>query len=72
MQKREHIGGNIYNVGTGENYSVNEIAQMISPKIVYTPQRAGEAKTTLANISKIHRDLGFSPKIDLKEWLQSR
>jgi UDP-glucose 4-epimerase len=62
--------GQIYNVGTGVNYSVNEISNFIGGKTVKIPPRPGEARTTLADISKIKRDFGWNPKIQLKNWLE--
>jgi UDP-glucose 4-epimerase len=62
--------GQIYNVGTGKNYSVNEIANMIGGPTTNIPARAGEARVTLANISKIKNHIGWTPAVNLKEWLQ--
>jgi UDP-glucose 4-epimerase len=62
--------GQIFNIGTGKNYSVNEIAKMFSENITYIPERFGEAKETLADISKAKNILGWEPKITLIDWLQ--
>ena len=40
------------NIGTGKNTSVIELANMISDKIEYIPERPGEARETLAEIYK--------------------
>lgn len=61
--------GQIYNVGTGTNYSVNEIAKIIGGKTINIPPRLGESKVTLANITKIKKDIGWEPKINLTDWL---
>lgn len=60
--------GQVANVGTGINYSVNEIAQMISGKTKYLDPRIGEARVTLADATYL-RSLGWSPKIDVKTWI---
>ena len=70
-EQKLYTFGQIYNVGTGKNYSINEIAQMIGGETINIPSRPGEAKITLANISKIQREIGWIPKIKLKEWLQN-
>src|SRR3989344_6046537 len=44
--------GNLINIGSGQNHSVNEVAKMIDPKHVFIPPRPGEAQVTLADISK--------------------
>ena len=63
--------GEIYNVGTGKNYSVNEIASMISDKQVYISPRKGESRVTLAVNSKICNTLGWEPKVKIEEWIDS-
>lgn len=62
--------GQIFNIGTGKNYSVNEVAKMFSENIIYVPERIGEARETLADISKAKTVLGWEPKINLIDWLQ--
>ena len=63
--------GQVYNVGTGINHSINEIAEMISDNIEYIPPRLGEARITLAHISRIKGALGWEPKIKLEDWIES-
>jgi len=61
---------NIYNVGTGKNYTINEIAKLVSKKetvIEYIDLRPAEVKETLADITLTTRDLGWTPKINLEE-----
>lgn len=60
----------IFNVGTGKNYSVNEIAKMVGGSTKHLPPRPGEAKTTLANIDGIGY-LGWKPKIDVETWIKN-
>ena len=60
----------IFNVGTGKNYSVLEVADMISenhPK-VYLPPRS-EPFATLAHLDKAKTVLKWEPKVVLEEWL---
>ena len=67
----------IYNVGSGDGYSVAEMISQISktigktltPKIV--ARRAGDTAQLIASISKIERDLGWRPKYTLKEMIDS-
>jgi len=61
--------GQVYNVGTGKNYSVNELAKQISNNTINIPPRVGEARTSLADISKIKSTLGWEPKIKIEEWI---
>jgi len=71
MQAEGPILGQVFNVGTGRNYSVNEIAGMISNNTMHIPERPGEAKTTLANIQKIQKMLRFNPEISIENWLNN-
>ena len=64
--------GTAFNVGTGRNYSILEIASMISDKIVLIPPRKGEAYITLADNSKIKRVLGWERKYYLEDYIKTR
>ena len=66
----EEAYGQIYNVGTGINYSVNEIADLISDNQVNIPSRKGEARITLANIDKIYKTFKWKPQIKLDDWIK--
>jgi len=61
--------GQVFNVGSGKNYSIQEIANAISDNQVYLPERSGEATTTLADISRIGKVIGWKPEIDLMDWI---
>ena len=66
----KHIG-EIFNVGSGINYSVNELAAFFPLPKIHTASRAGDANTTLADVEKITRMLGWKPKISLEEGIKS-
>jgi UDP-glucose 4-epimerase len=61
--------GQVYNVGTGHNYSVNQIAQMISNNTTNITPRPGEARVTLANNQKLRKIFGWEPTIKLQDWI---
>ena len=61
--------GQVYNVGTGTNYSVNQIARMISDDTINIPPRPGEVRVSLANVNKIKKTLGWQPKMKLEDWI---
>tara|TARA_B100001059_G_scaffold99448_1_gene99032 strand:+ start:222 stop:1121 length:900 start_codon:yes stop_codon:yes gene_type:complete len=63
--------GEVFNVGSGKNYSIQEIADLISPKQKYLPKREGEMETTLANIDKIRSVIGWKPEVDVLEWIKN-
>lgn len=70
MEISEQYFGGVFNVGFGKNYSVNEVAKLISSKVEYIEDRKGEADSTLANIQKIKEVLDWNPKTTLNEWLK--
>ncbi len=61
--------GQVYNIGSGKNYSVNEIASFISDDTINIEPRDGEARETLANIDKVYNTFGWKPQIDVKDWI---
>ena len=65
------IHHNIYNVGTGKNYSIQEIADMIGEDRITIPSRPAEVQETLADISDTIKDLKWTPKYSLEEKINS-
>mgnify|MGYP005812579363 CR=1 FL=1 len=61
----------VLNVGTGVNYSINEVAELIAPghPVEFIPPREGEYPVTKANIEKIKDILGWKPLLSFKEGL---
>ena len=68
LSKDTHTG-EVYNLGTGTNYSINEIAAMFSNDITYIPARPGEARITLADISSTKK-LGYVPTMKIKDYIR--
>jgi UDP-glucose 4-epimerase len=66
------VYGEVYNVGTGINFSVNEIAEMFQHPKTYIAPRPGEARVSLANNQKIRNTFGWSPTHDLEKWVTSQ
>jgi UDP-glucose 4-epimerase len=61
--------GEMYNVGTGTNLSVNQVARMISDNTVNIAPRPGEARTSLANNQKLRKTFGWQPTMKLEDWI---
>jgi len=63
----------IFNIGTGEAKSVNDIAKILCKKInpnirpTYGDERKGELKNSIANFQKAKDELGFSPSARFEE-----
>jgi UDP-glucose 4-epimerase len=63
--------GEIYNVGSGQPVSVNELVRHLgTPPSVRIPKRPGEPDCTWADISKIRRELGWQPKVNFAEGVR--
>ena len=60
---------NVFNVGSGSNISVKELADMISADQQVTEARPGDAKETLADISRTRSGLNWKPSVTLEDGL---
>ena len=58
-----------YELGTGVNYSINEVADMFNHRKKYIPARSGEYDVTLCDYSKAEKQLGYKPKDNLKQYI---
>lgn len=58
-----------FNVGSGRNRSVNEVAALVGGPVVHVPPRLGEARVTLAGVERLRSALGWAPTVDLPEGL---
>jgi len=67
----ESLLGTAFNVGTGRNYSILEVAKWMSDDIEFLPERPGEMRETLADISKISLVLGWKPTVDLEHYVKN-
>ncbi len=65
-----------FNVGTGVETSVNQLVEVLSEingkelKPVHTAERKGEVRRTALSIEKAKTELGWQPKLSLKEGMQ--
>ena len=67
---KNNFNGDIYNVGNGKSYSINEIADMFGGKKQYG-NKVIEPFETLAETAKINLDLNFQTKKELKKWIST-
>ena len=63
--------GEVYNIGYGSNYSILDIANMMSNDVKFIPSRIGEVQETLASNQKFKDLTGWVPKVSLINWLQN-
>ena len=64
------INGEVYNVGSGINYSINELVDIMGGEKTYGEKRI-EPFETLANIDKIKSEIGWKPDNNLLYWLSN-
>ena len=62
--------GEVINVGTGINHSILDLVSMIGGSYIHIPERIGEARQTLADITKIKKLLKWEPEIKLENWIK--
>ncbi len=67
--------GNYYNVACGKNISLNEIITLLSKyfkkeiNAVYSDERKGDVRHSLASLNKIKKDLDYSPATNFNDGL---
>jgi len=68
--KSKNVGkGEVINIGRGNNFSVNELAEMIGGPVKHIEARI-EPKETLADNRLAKKLLGWQPTVELPEWLE--
>jgi len=72
----DKVAGEVFNVATGERYSLNEtfriLAEIIGYKgqLQYAPPRAGDVKHSLADISRTKEAMGYEPTVGFEGGLR--
>jgi len=61
--------GEVYNIGCGKNYSVNDVAGLIGGELYHLPPRIGEVRNSLSNCDNANKELGWKPKVRLEDWI---
>lgn len=70
MAYESDVHGEAFNVGSGVNYSIKELADIVWPDQVFEPRRKGDAEVTLADVTKMRELLGWVPEVDFKRGVQ--
>ena len=61
--------GDILNIGSGKNVTINAIANLIGSKSINVDP-VNEPHANLANISKAKDLLGWEPTVKVEDWLK--
>src|SRR3954469_18719107 len=68
--------GQVFNVATGTRIDLNETFQLLKKiigfkgEVKYGPERAGDVKHSLADLSRTEKCLGYKPKVNFEEGLR--
>jgi len=68
--------GKVFNVATGRRVTLNETFKLLQPLTSYSgapaygPERGGDIKHSLADISQAEKLLGYKPKVEFEEGLR--
>ena len=69
---KDQWSAEVFQLGTGRNCSINDLAEMFDGEIKYIDKRPGEAWITLADISEITKATGWRPDVELKDYVQKK
>ena len=67
---KDKFNDEVYNVASGQETSINTIADIIGGNKVKIPKRPGEPDRSLADISKIKAHFDWQPKITINEGIK--
>ena len=75
-RREQPIRGQVFNVGCGERVSLNVLVRLMAELLersdltpTYGPERAGDVKHSLADISRAREVLAYEPIVDFREGL---
>jgi UDP-glucose 4-epimerase len=69
------VAGKVFNVATGRRTDLNQTCEILkkligySGEVKYGPERAGDVKHSLADISRAQQHLGYQPRGNFEEGL---
>ena len=68
---RSDAAGRVFNVGSGDTYSVNRLVELLgATSVVHIPKRPGEPDCTLADITRIREELSWSPRVRFEDGVR--
>ncbi|HEY1265034.1 MAG TPA: SDR family oxidoreductase [Terriglobales bacterium] len=70
------VAGHVFNVATGRRVDLNETFRALKAitgyagDVAYGPERGGDVKHSLADLSRAEKHLGYRPQVDFEEGLR--
>ncbi len=71
-QGRTDLKAEYFELGTGKNYSINEVVKLYKSDSVNIGERPGEMRETLCTDTKAHEVLGWKPTYTLEEYIAQK
>lgn len=71
-QGRTDLKAESFELGTGKNYSINEVVKLYKSDSVNIGERPGEMRETLCTDTKAHEVLGWKPVHTLEEYIAQK
>lgn len=59
----------VYQLGTGKNISINQLANMFGGNVEYISARPGEAWTTLADATEMEKKFGWKAIVEIEDYI---
>ncbi|WP_394843233.1 SDR family oxidoreductase [Pendulispora brunnea] len=75
-ESRSALTGQVVNIACGERTSLNALARYVAEEVgtrlepEYRPERAGDVRDSLADISAARALIGYEPQVDVREGLR--
>lgn len=69
------VAGEVYNIGGGSRVSMNEVIDIVGeivgcqPRVIRTQREKGDVTHTGADVTRAKHDLGFVPRVNIKDGL---
>jgi len=71
----KQVAGGVFNIATGQRADLNQTFRLLKTligypgEVKYAPERAGDVKHSLADISRAEKFLGYQPKVAFEDGL---
>lgn len=73
---RDKVAGQVFNIACGERHTLNETYSLLATLVgfehppIYGPEREGDVRDSLADISAASQALGYKPEVGFEEGLR--
>ncbi len=70
VAESDDVSNEIFNLGSGHSYSVNQLVELLKGEVTFVPKRPGEPDCTFADVTKIERKLGWKAKTTFEQGVK--